>query len=188
MMFKEQIKAYQPVNQQEEQDQKVILDYLKNFEHNILTRENKFAHLTSSSFIVNQSLDKVLMVYHNLYQSWAWTGGHADGDTDLLAVAIKEAKEETGIKKVTVLSEEIMALDILPVWGHMKKGEYISSHQHLNVSYLLMADESEVLKIKADENSKVGWIPLDQLEVYCEEPQMMPVYEKLINKINQMKD
>ena len=96
-MFKKQIQSYVPMNEQEVQDQKVILNYIKLFEHNILTRENEFAHLTSSGFILNEARDKVLMIYHNIYQSWAWTGGHADGDCDLLHVAIKEAKEETGL-------------------------------------------------------------------------------------------
>ena len=102
-MFKKQIQSYVPMNEQEVQDQKVILNYIKLFEHNILTRENEFAHLTSSGFILNEARDKVLMIYHNLYNSWAWTGGHADGEADLLAVAIKEAKEETGVANIRPL-------------------------------------------------------------------------------------
>lgn len=187
-MFKEQIKAYQPINEQEQQDQKVMLDYLEQFGHNILTRENEFAHLTSSGFVLNESLDKVLMVYHNLYRSWAWTGGHADGDANLLAVAIKEAQEETGIKHVKPLSQDIMSLDILPVWGHVKKGQYVSSHQHLNVSYLLIADEADELVIKEDENSNVGWILVSDIETYCQEPQMLPIYQKLIEKSKRLKN
>lgn len=182
LMYKNQIKRYQPINEQEVQDQKVMLDYIESFSHNLLTRENEFAHLTSSGFILNETLDKVLMIYHNLYQSWAWTGGHADGEADLLKVAIKEAKEETGVVNIRPLSEEIMALDILPVWGHMKKGQYVSSHLHLNVSYLLVASEADILRIKEDENSNVGWLPIDELASFCDEPQMLPVYEKLVNK------
>lgn len=181
-MFKKQIQSYVPMNEQEEQDQKVMLDYIQLFEQNILTRENQFAHLTSSGFILNESKDKVLMIYHNLYNSWAWTGGHADGEADLLAVAIKEAKEETGVVNIRPLSEEIMSLDILPVWGHMKKGKYVSSHQHLNVSYLLVASEEDVLRIKADENSNVGWISVNEIETYCQEPQMIPIYQKLLQR------
>lgn len=181
-MFKKQIQSYVPMNEQEVQDQKVILDYIKLFEHNILTRENEFAHLTSSGFILNEAKDKVLMIYHNLYNSWSWTGGHADGEADLLAVAIKEAKEETGVVNIRSLSEEIMSLDILPVWGHIKKGEYVSSHQHLNVSYLLVASEEDVLRIKEDENSNVGWIPVNEIETYCQEPQMIPIYQKLLQR------
>ena len=181
-MFKKQIQSYVPMNEQEVQDQKVILNYIKLFEHNILTRENAFAYLTSSGFILNEARDKVLMIYHNLYNSWAWTGGHADGEADLLAVAIKEAKEETGVVNIRPLSAEIMSLDILPVWGHMKKGKYVSSHQHLNVSYLLVASEEDVLRIKEDENSNVGWITVNEIETYCQEPQIIPIYQKLLQR------
>lgn len=185
-MYKAQIEAYQAISDQEKQDKKVMLDYIERFSDSILTRENEFAHFTSSGFILNETHDKVLMIYHNLYQSWAWTGGHADGDSDLLAVAMKEAKEETGVVNIRPLSEEMMALDILPVWGHMKKGSYVSSHLHLNVSYLLVANEDDVLKIKEDENSNVGWLPINQLAQYCDEPQMMPIYEKLIKRAQEL--
>ncbi|MGL4338378.1 MAG: NUDIX hydrolase [Turicibacter sp.] len=181
------IENYVPQNVQEQQDKQVMLDYLKQFPHNILTRENEFAHVTSSGFVMNETLDKVLMVYHNLYKSFAWTGGHADGDGDLLAVAIKEACEETGIKSAKPLSEDIMAIDILPVWGHMKKKKFVSSHLHLNVAYLLIASEDEVLQIKVDENSDVAWIGVHEIKTYCTEPDMLPIYEKLIEKAKRCK-
>lgn len=182
-MYKKQINDYVATNSQEIQDKKVILDYIERFGDSLLTRENEFAHFTSSGFIVNETFDKVLMIYHNLYQSWSWTGGHADGNFDFLAVAMQEAMEETGVVNIRPLSEEIMAIDILPVWGHVKKGQYVSSHLHLNVSYLLIASEEDTLKIKPDENSKVGWLPIGQISTYCDEPQMLPVYEKLIKRL-----
>lgn len=92
MGFVQQIIDYIPINKQETQDKKVILDYIKLFPQNILLRDNEFAHITSSGFIMNKSLDRVLMVHHNIRNTWAWTGGHMDGDSDLLHVAIKEAK------------------------------------------------------------------------------------------------
>ena len=185
-MLKEQIKSYVPINEQEVQDQKVMLDYIMLFQSNILTRENEFAHFTSSGFILNEAKDKVLMIYHNLYNSWAWTGGHADGEVNLLEVAMKEAKEETGVIHLRPLTNEIMSLDILPVWGHMKKGSYVSSHQHLNVSYLLVADETDVLRIKEDENSNVGWIPVEEIEQYCQEPQMIPNNKNIIKRVKEI--
>lgn len=180
------LEDYVPLNEQEQQDKHVMLDYLKQFPHNILTRENEFAHVTSSGFVMNETLDKVLMVYHNLYKSFAWTGGHADGEADLLAVAMKEACEETGIKCPKPLSEQIMAIDILPVWGHMKKGKYVSSHLHLNVAYVLIASEEEVLQIKEDENSDVAWINVCDIPTHCTEPDMLPVYQKLIEKAKRL--
>ena len=182
MNFKEAIIAYEPINEQEAGDKRVILDYINQYPHNILTRENEFAHLTSSGFIMNKSLTKTLMVHHNIYKTWAWTGGHADGDEDLLYVALKEAREETGVEKIEPLIPEIAAIDILPVWGHVKRGKYVPTHMHLSAAYILIADEEQELAIKEDENSGVQWLDIDKLELYCNEENIIPIYYKLIER------
>lgn len=89
----QQLKEYTPFNEQEEMDKSLILNWI---EHNAdaFYRKNKVAHVTASAQVVNKDRSKVLMVYHNIYQSWSWLGGHADGETDLLSVAIREVKEE----------------------------------------------------------------------------------------------
>ena len=61
-------------------------------------------------------------------------------------------KEEAGISDVRSVSEEIFSLESLTVDGHVKKGRYVSSHPHLNVTYLLEADSEEKVSVKADEN------------------------------------
>lgn len=93
----EEIMAYEPFTEQEAADKKLFLDKLQ-FQENLLTRENTDYHFSSSAWVINPTYDKVLMVYHNIYQSYSWTGGHADGCADLLFVAKKELEEETGIK------------------------------------------------------------------------------------------
>lgn len=96
--LKQQIQNYQPYNEQEKKDKEVMLKYLATFD-NLLTRENEFAHFTASAWVVNKQRTKVLMIYHNIYQSWAWTGGHADGQENLEEVALKEVEEETRFTK-----------------------------------------------------------------------------------------
>lgn len=181
-MYMDIIKNYIPKNEFEAQDQKVMLDYIVRHQDTVLTRENEVAHICASGFILNEKLDQTLMVYHNIYNSWGWTGGHADGESDLLAVALKEAREETGVKHFRFLSELPQALDIIPVWPHYKNGKPISAHLHLNLTYLLIADEAEQLTIKEDENSAVGWIPVAKLKQYCSEPSILPIYQKLIDR------
>lgn len=88
-----QIENYPPFSEQEEKDKALILGWISNNE-NAFSRENTVAHITSSAWVVNKDRSKVLMVYHNIYNSWSWMGGHADGETDLLSVAIREVKEE----------------------------------------------------------------------------------------------
>lgn len=178
----QKIREYQPYTEQEERDQKIMMDYLISARTPFL-RENEICHMTASGWIVNKDRTKVLMVYHNIYHSWSWSGGHADGETDLLSVALKEAREETGIQKVHPVTDEIFSIETLVVEGHMKKGKYVSSHLHMNVTYLLEADEEETLSIKPDENSGVRWILVEELEQYVTEPWMLEwIYHKLVEK------
>ena len=182
--LKEQIRAYRPVNEQEERDKELILRCLET-EKDIFTRENHLAHMTASAWIVNEPRTKVLMAYHNIYHSWSWLGGHADGETDLLKVALKEAQEESGIRHVKPVSEKIYSLEVLTVDGHVKKGAYVSSHLHLNVTYLLQAEETDVLHIKEDENSNVAWFPLEEAVAASTEPWFQEhIYCKLNEKLN----
>ena len=89
MSLKEKIQNYKPYNEQEEKDKEIMLKYIDTFD-DVLTRNNEFGHFTASAWVVNKERTKVLMIYHNIYNSWAWTGGHADGEDDLLSVAIRE--------------------------------------------------------------------------------------------------
>ena len=179
----EALRSYRPWNEQETADRDEILCQIEH-SPDIFTRENRNAHMTASSWIVDPSRTKVLMVYHNIYDSWSWTGGHADGETDLLAVALREAREETGIAHVHPLSSDIYSLEILTVDGHEKRGKYVSSHLHLNVTYLLEADDSDLLVRKKDENSAVAWFSLDDAVKVSTEPWFQKrIYPKLNAKL-----
>lgn len=184
--LKNMIENYVPVNEQEEADKELMLNYIEIFE-DTLTRENKTCHFTASNWIVNKERTKVLMIYHNIYDSWAWTGGHCDGDADVLHVALKEAEEETGLKNLKVLDKNIASLEILTVDGHVKRGKYVSSHVHLNCSFLLEANENENLHIKEDENSGVKWVDINETLKLTNEPKMVSIYEKLNNKVFALK-
>lgn len=179
-----QIENYPPFNEQEEKDKALILGWIRNNE-NAFSRENTVAHITASAWVVNKDRSKVLMVYHNIYNSWSWLGGHADGETDLLSVAIREVKEEAGISNVRPVSEEIFSLESLTVDGHVKKGNYVSSHLHLNITYLLEADSEEQVSVKADENSGVMWFSLEDALEKSTEPWFVEyIYSKLIKKMS----
>lgn len=179
------IEAYVPFNAQEQADKEAFLYYLSN-QANVWSRENTTGHVTASAWLVNSRRDQALMVYHNIYKSWAWTGGHADGDENLLEVAIKEAKEETGLEDVKCLTDEIYSLEVLTVEGHEKKGKYVASHLHYNVTYLLSASETESLSHNPDENQDVSWFSLEEAVSASTEPYMQGIYKKLNEKLKRL--
>jgi 8-oxo-dGTP pyrophosphatase MutT (NUDIX family) len=182
----EMIKNYSTNIEHERSDKQEMLYFIKH-NTNVLNRNNSVGHFTSSSWIVNKEHTKVLMVFHNIYKSFSWTGGHNDGDVDFLEVAKKEAREETGIKNLNILYDGIFSLESLTVDGHIKNGKYVSSHLHFNLTYLFEADENESLYIKKDENSDVRWIAIKDLELEVNERWMKDwVYFKLVKKLNDL--
>lgn len=183
MDIRKDIADFIPFNEQEERDKAVILDFVEK-NANAFRRENLIAHMTASSWVVNADYTKVLMVYHNIYDSWSWTGGHADGEEDLLSVALRECREESGIEHVKPISDKIFSLEVLTVDGHEKRGQYVPSHLHLNVTYLLQADEKDTLHVCNGENSGVKWFTLsDALKASSEPWFVKRIYKKLNDKL-----
>ena len=183
MELLEQLERYEPYNEQELRDRALLLRALRE-EENVFTRENDRMHMTASAWVTNEAHDRVLMAYHNIYDSWAWLGGHADGERDLLTVALREVREESGIEHVRAASEDIFSLEILTVDGHEKRGRYVSSHLHLNVTYLLIADDGDALRAKPDENSGVRWFTPEEAVAASSEPWFRErVYKKLNDRL-----
>ncbi len=180
MEILEQIQRFRPWNAQEAQDRIELLRRLSSGEK-LYTRDNTSAHLTASAWVVSPDRRQILLAYHNLYDSWAWLGGHADGERDLLSVALREVQEESGLKDVQPVSPEIYSLEILTVDGHEKRGAYVSSHLHLNVTFLLEADPKRPVRCKPDENSRVGWFNLAEGVAASSEPWFR---ERIYSKLN----
>lgn len=180
------LEAFQPWNEQEARDRAELLRRLRSGEE-LYGRENPAAHLTASAWVVSPDRNQVLLAYHNLYSSWAWLGGHADGDRDLLAVAQREVREESGLTVVTPVTADIYSVEILAVHGHEKRGVYIPSHLHLNVTFLLEADPTAPLHCKPDENSRVAWFSPDDAVSASSEPWMQArIYQKLNAKLQKL--
>lgn len=190
MGLAEDIMAYQPVNEQEHVDRELILGRLAHDPH--VADRSSLAHLTTSAWTVDAAGERVLLCYHNIYDSWSWVGGHADGELDLVAVAARELAEETGVTRARLVDAGaggIASLEVLTVDGHVKRGHYVGSHLHLNVTYLFVADPSLALRKKPDENSGVRWVALDEVFALSSEPWMCErVYEKLIARTRELRD
>ncbi len=187
MKLLDELQSYNPKNEQEIHDLHAMLTFIER-NPDCLERSNLIGHFTSSALVVNKSLTKVLFAHHNIYNSWTWVGGHNDGDDDPLFVAIKEAKEETGIKDVKPLSNDLAGIDVVYVMPHIKNGKHISDHIHLNTTYILQADDNQEINHKEDENSGVRWFDFDEVYDYVSEPRMIPIYKKLIEVAKSYKE
>lgn len=181
MNLREQIESYTPFDEQEEKDKEQFLKFINSFD-DVLTRKNIFGHFSSSAFVVNKERTKMLVVYHIINDGWIYPGGHADGENDLLSVAVREVNEETGLK-TKVLDNSIFGIQAAPVKGHIKRGNYVSAHLHFDVIYLMEADDTIPLIYREEESKGVKWVSFDEAtnETMCDF--IRPIHKKLIKKL-----
>ncbi|HYG18077.1 MAG TPA: NUDIX hydrolase [Ohtaekwangia sp.] len=148
--------------------------FLKLLEHpRCFHRDFLPGHLTGSAFITDTSAQHVLLTHHAKLDRWLQPGGHADGDEDIFAVALREAREETGLKNLTIMREVFFDIDI---HGIPARKDF-PAHDHYDVRFLLTADPQEPLQI-TDESIDLKWVPLDDLESYTDEPSILRMREK----------
>ena len=152
-----------------------MLNFYENNE-NCFSQDNPHGHFTGSAWVINPEKDKVLMTHHKKLNMWLQLGGHADGDKDLISVALKEAKEESGFNDFTLLSNEIFDLDIHEIepMGSEPK------HLHYDVRFILEANPSEHKIIVSDESHDVKWIPLEDVIKHNSEKSIKRMVAKTI--------
>ncbi len=183
-----EIEGFSPYSPEEAQAKNALLTLIEEHGDAILRRDCPAGHITCSGFILSPDLEETLMAYHLIYQSVGWTGGHADGEADLLGVALREAGEETAVTQIFPISRRILSIDILPVPPHVKHGKPVVPHLHYNVTYGLIAPKGQKIAEKPDENRDVRWLKTEEIADFCTEPQMLPIYEKLVARMRAIQE
>ena len=182
MALIDDIRAFEPRCPQEEVDRLLMLERLE--ADPLAFDRTSPLHFTASAWTVDPKGEQTLLVYHNIFDSWSWVGGHADGEQNLAAVAKRELAEETGVTAAWLVNmgmNRIFSLEAVPVAGHMRHGQWVSSHAHLNVTYLFIANPDDPIRPQLDENSGVRWVGLDEVIPLSTEPWICErCYKKLI--------
>jgi 8-oxo-dGTP pyrophosphatase MutT (NUDIX family) len=127
-------------------------------------------HVTASAIVVDPGAGRVLLRWHERMQGWLQVGGHGDpGETDPLAVALREAREETGLADLTPWPgpdgspdrspAPALPLHVVIVPVPAARGE--PDHEHADVRYLLATGRPEAARAESP-GAPVRWLALDE--------------------------
>jgi 8-oxo-dGTP pyrophosphatase MutT (NUDIX family) len=141
-----------------------------------LLRSQLSGHLTGSAWIVDAARMRTLLTHHRKLDKWLQLGGHADGDPDLLAVAMREAREESGLTKLCAVSAEIFDLD--RHWIPERKTE--PAHWHYDLRFMIEADPTEPLAV-SDESHDLAWVDLARVTSLNPEESMARMVRKTLS-------
>lgn len=169
--LKELLKTYLFFFPGEEQKTKRFLQFLDSHP-NGFERTSLVGHVTGSAWLLHPHKDSVLLTHHKKLTKWLQLGGHADGDTDVLSVALREAQEESGIQELGILSTEIFDIDIhlIPAYP----GE--PAHDHYDVCFAFRAVEP--IFQQSAESTELAWVPIEQITRYSDEISMRRMQQK----------
>ena len=169
------LKNHNPIDSQEviftEQITKFVQENPDCFERSLL-----IGHVTGSAWIVDKSQQFTLLTHHRKLDKWFQTGGHCDGDSGVLNVALKEAQEETGLSDIQILSSNIFDIDIHEI--PERKG--ILAHLHYDVRFLFEADMNEPFTVSS-ESTDLAWIALSEVSKLNDSESIMRMVRKSNN-------
>jgi 8-oxo-dGTP pyrophosphatase MutT (NUDIX family) len=167
------LRQYKGADRREEEMRVRIIRFIEQ-EKNCFERSLLAGHITASALIVNKERTRTLLTHHHKLEKWLQLGGHSDGDPNTLHVALREAEEESGLKHIEPVNENIFDVDIHKI--PERKNE--PAHFHYDVRFLFEADDSEPLVITS-ESKDLAWVPLKDIEQYTTEESMLRMIRKL---------
>lgn len=172
------IENYFPIAEEELFYKQRILDFVRN-NSNCFERSLEQGHITASSWLVNKSGEKFLLLYHAKLDQWFQLGGHADGCSDVLSVAIKEAQEESGINDIVAISKDIFDVDVHEIPASSKE----RAHLHYDIRFLLQVKSDEDIKIN-QEAKDLKWFDKNKADLPTQEKSIIRMFDKWVELSN----
>jgi len=173
-MLTELLHQYKPTDPAEIKFKQQILDFIATYP-NCFERTLEIGHVTASAWILNKDKTKALLMHHAKLNRWFQLGGHCDGNPDVLAVAIKEAQEESGIMGIEPVSGEIFDIDVHLIPENKKE----KAHYHYDIRFLLQVVSDEVVTTNS-ESKELRWISGDPAELPTESRSVVRMFEKWV--------
>jgi len=133
-------------------------------------------HITASCWLINKNNTHALLTHHAKLEQWFQLGGHCDGHADVLAVALKEAQEESGIQNIVPVSPEIFDIDVHLIPANKKEG----AHYHYDIRFLLQVTTHEE-SVKSEESKELRWIEKDSRNLPTANPAVVRLFNKWLN-------
>jgi 8-oxo-dGTP pyrophosphatase MutT (NUDIX family) len=166
------LNSYFPLGKEEQKFKNIITEFIdKN--PDFYSKANKAGHLTSSAWIISHDKSKVLLTHHKKLDKWLQTGGHIDNDPDLFTAALREAREETGLRSIIGAYDQVFDIDVHPIPANKKENEHI----HYDFRFLFIADPGEMLKISS-ESKDLKWFSVSQFKEIIDEPSLLRMLKK----------
>lgn len=167
------LEEYIPLSQQEIESKCKILDFLYDND-DFTSRDNPIGHITGAAWIVSKDRKKVLLTHHTKLNMWLQLGGHVDGNENIAATAEREAREESGLDSLKLVSNKVFDLDV-----HLfPKRREVEAHYHFDIRFVFEADEDEVLNRQKSESKAMKWIPLGEVCNYTKEDTILRMTDK----------
>lgn len=176
LYLKKLLQRYHPVDSQEQMFKEKILLFI---DQNVdcFERTLEIGHITASAWLQNKDGSKALLLHHAKLNRWFQLGGHCDGDSDVLAVAIKEVQEESGIQNIVPVSTEIFDLDIHEIPANSRE----KAHDHYDVRFLLkVVGDEEIIQNK--ESKELRWIGKNRAELPTNNASVVRMFDKWCNR------
>lgn len=171
-MHRQQLIKLLEAYKEQESLKETFLDFINKFE-DCFHRSNEYGHMTASGWLVDEGGSKVLLTHHRKLNMWLQPGGHCDGESDVFAVALKEAQEETGILDWQAHGNEIFDIDLHRIPARKNEPE----HYHFDVRFVLIASGSEDYTV-SEESHDLAWVPLENLSDYTTEESIVRMAKK----------
>lgn len=152
----------------------IMLDFIEKYP-NCFERSLSIGHITASCWLINKNNTHALLTHHAKLDKWFQLGGHCDGHTNVLEVAIKEAQEESGTKAISPVSNHIFDIDIHLIPSNKKE----VAHFHYDVRFLLQMQTDE-FPVPSDESKALQWIEKDIKALPTDNPSVVRLFNKWI--------